>query len=172
VTKALKNPALLLVIALPALAVLASFASLAVTLAHPDSELPEQYHWEGFQLDRDFSRAERASALGIRAELHNFGGAGACEITLTMRGTAPQSVKLMLAHATQSSLDQRLTLARTSAPSEASRGKASYATLCRAIPSAHWRLELTDASETWSIRGSVRGSLQQAHLDAASAEDD
>jgi hypothetical protein len=170
--KVWKNPALLLTIGLPALAVLASFATLAVTLVHPDSELPEQYHWEGFQLDRDFSRAARASALGVRAELRNFGSAQPCEITLTLKGAAPESLDLMLAHATRPALDQRLRLPRTSATPEASRGRATYSTLCPAIPSAHWRLELTDPDATWSVRGSFRGSLQQVRLDAATTEDD
>ena len=164
-----KNPALMLTIALPALAVLASFATLAVTLANPDSELPEQYHWEGFQLDRDFSRAERASALGVRAELHNFGGAGACEITLTLQGSAPESLELMLAHATQPALDQRLNFTRASGPTQASRGRATYSALCRSIPQAHWRLELMDGDHTWSVRASVRGSLEAAQLGDSSA---
>ena len=62
-----KNPVLLLVIGLPLAAVLASFATLALTLEHRDTELPEQYHWEGFPLDRDFSRSEHATQLGVQA---------------------------------------------------------------------------------------------------------
>jgi hypothetical protein len=166
------NPALLVTVALPALAVIASFLTLAITLAHPDSELPEQYHWEGFQLDRDFSRAERASALGVRADLTHFSYGGACEITLTMNGAAPEVLELMLAHATRPALDQHLRLARTSPPEEARAGRASYATLCRTVAPAHWRLELMDGEHTWSVRESIRGSIEQARLDAANAEDD
>src|SRR5690242_13317222 len=56
-----RNPVLWLAWGLPVVAVVASVITLFITIRHPDGQLPEQYHWEGFQLDRDFSRAARAA---------------------------------------------------------------------------------------------------------------
>src|SRR6185369_12999205 len=75
-----RNPVLMLAWGLPAVAVLASVASLMLTLHSPESELPEQYHWEGFQLDRDFSQAARATELKVHATLSGFGASGQCEL--------------------------------------------------------------------------------------------
>jgi hypothetical protein len=168
----LRNPALLLAIALPAAAVVASFVTLGITLAHPDSQLPEQYHWEGFQLDRDFSRAERASALGVRATFRNISSSGVCEIELQTAGAPPERLELTLAHATLPRLDQHVQFHRVSTEADPHAGRATYAAQCVAMPDAHWRLELSDAAQSWSVRSSVRGSLARVQLDATTAEDD
>ena len=77
-----RNPVLTLAWGLPAVAVAASVASLVVALRTPESELPEQYHWEGFQLDRDFSQAARATELKVHATLSGFGASRRCELEL------------------------------------------------------------------------------------------
>src|SRR5689334_11574086 len=97
----IRNPVLILAWGLPAVAVAASFASLFLTLRAPEGELPEQYHWEGFQLDRDFSLAARATALDVRARLSGFSSGGQCELTLVTSGVAPQALTLLIAHATK-----------------------------------------------------------------------
>ncbi len=168
----LRNPVLILTFGLPLVAVLASFVTLGIVLAHPDSELPEQYHWEGFQLDRDFSRGERATALGVRAVTHDLGKAGPCQLELKISGAAPEALGLTVAHATNPALDRHVAFHRVSVEDEGKGASALYAGQCKATPEGHWRLELTDAAQTWSVRSSTRGSLEQVVLDAATAEDD
>jgi hypothetical protein len=161
----IKNPVLMLVIGLPAVAVLGSFASLAVTLAHEDTELPEQYHWEGFQLDRDFSRSEQAAQLGVRATLRNLAVTGQCAVELAVAGTPPEELRLTLAHATRADFDQRIVFHRVG------NGKV-YVGHCRAIPGGHWRIELSDGVQTWSVRDSTRAISQPVEIDARTADDD
>lgn len=161
----LRNPALMLAVGLPAVAVLGSFASLAVTLRHPDTELPEQYHWEGFQLDRDFSRSERAAALGIRATLKDVARNGECSIDLQIAGTPPQQLSLTLAHATVARLDRHINFLPEA-------GSSRYVGRCTAIPEGHWRLELTDAARSWSVRDSVRGLPDRLLVDTTSTDAD
>jgi uncharacterized protein len=160
-----KNPVLLLVIGLPLAAVLGSFASLAVTLAHQDTELPEQYHWEGFQLDRDFSRSAQAAQLGVTATLRGIAATGRCEIDLTIAGRPPDQLRLTLAHATRGDLDQHIELRRVA-------DRNSYVGSCKALPEGHWRIELTDAAQSWSIRDSTRDILQPVRIDATTADDE
>lgn len=159
-----RNPVLWITLALPAVTVVASFLTLGAALVHPDNELPEQYHWEGFRLDRDFARAERAAVLRVRASFEGLGTSGPCGVTLELQGTAPRSLSLRLTHGTQSSLDQSLLFHRVS--DEA--GRATFAGECQATPDGHWRAELSDAENGWSIRQNLRGALDHAVLAARS----
>jgi hypothetical protein len=173
----LLNPALTLVVAIPAVTVLAGLAMLAVATMHPEHELPEQYHWEGMKLERDFAHAERAAALGVRATLDASGVAGACSLTLSTAGAAPRTLALTLTHATLPEHDRRMELRRVhAAAAEAAAAaiggtgagavQALYSASCMPAPEGHWRLTLTDTEGRWSIRQSVRGSLSSVHIDA------
>jgi hypothetical protein len=163
------NPVLLLTIGLPAIAVLASFATLAVTLSHPESELPEQYHWEGFQLDRDFTRGEHAGNLQVHATVAGLDRGGQCVLNLAMRDTPPQTLRMTIAHATLPARDSSLTFDKIT---DVDAGEATYAARCSATDSGHWRVELSDAADTWSVRDSVHGTLSALSLDAGSASQD
>jgi uncharacterized protein len=151
------NPVLWIAVALPAIAIAASFLTLGVAVRHPDNELPEQYHWEGMKLDRDFERSARAATLGVRAELREFGRSGRCHLRLEIAGTAPPELQVRLIHATQPSLDRDVRLQRNAASS-------LYEGECHSMPQGHWRIELTDRNGDWSIRQNVRGSLNFARL--------
>lgn len=177
----IRNPVLMLAWGLPAVAVLASVASLMLTLRSPESELPEQYHWEGFQLDRDFSQAARATELKVHATLKGFSASGRCELALRVAGAAPESLELLVAHSTQPKLDQRvkftrvadgagdaqaLAAAREQDGARERRASARYSGACAPAPDSHWRIELVDAKGGWAVRQTVRGPLDGAALDA------
>lgn len=169
---AIRNPVLALAWGLPAIAVIASVLSLVMAVRSPESELPEQYHWEGFQLDRDFSQAARATALQVHAELSGFGASRRCELALRMAGAAPDSLELLVAHATQPQLDQRVTFTRETATLHASDARERYAGSCEPSPDAHWRLELVDKTHGWAVRRTIRGPLDGAALDAVAGENE
>jgi hypothetical protein len=158
---ALRNPVLWITCALPLVTVVASFFTLGAAIVHPDNELPEQYHWEGFRLDRDFARAELATALGVRAEFEGLGVAGPCRARLVLKGEVPESLSLTLTHATQPSLDQHVTFRRIDG-----RG-ALYIGECQTAPESHWRAELTAEGIGWSIRQNLLGPLAHAVVEAA-----
>jgi hypothetical protein len=165
---AIRNPVLALAWGLPAVAVVASVLSLLVAIRTPENELPEQYHWEGFQLDRDFSQAARATELKVHATLAGFGAGHRCELVLRMAGPAPGSLELFVAHSTQPHLDQRVTFAREAGGTRQGDPVVLYAGLCAPAPDSHWRLELIDAKNGWAVRQTVRGPLDGAVLDAVS----
>ena len=160
----LKNPVFLLAWGLPVVAVVASVATLFVTIRNPDGQLPEQYHWEGFQLDRDFSQAAKASELGVHARLTGFDAAGRCELQLRANATAPEALVLWIAHATLPALDQKVALVRS--------GNGTYSGVCREARDGHWRLELIDAANGWAVRQSVRGNLADVTLDAVAGQNE
>lgn len=162
----IRNPVLALAWGLPAVAVVASVLSLVVALRTPESELPEQYHWEGFQLDRDFSRAARATARQAHATLSGFGASRRCELTLRIAGAAPETLELLVAHATRPALDQKVTFTRESRGVTEGKTLERYSGSCEPASDSHWRLELVDAKNGWAMRQTVRGPLDGAVLDA------
>ena len=143
------NPVLWLVIALPALAVVASFWSLALALSRGDRELPASYHWEGGGLEADAARLGRAAALGLGAELRVDAATQRCSVTL--RGVSPAALRLDLTHPTAQESDRHVLL-------QGSGGQ--YSASCAALPGAHWWIQLSDASGSWLLRARTSGALQ------------
>jgi hypothetical protein len=164
----LRNPTFVLAWTLPAVAVLASVLTIMVTMRNPDSELPEQYHWEGFQLDRDFSRAAKAAELRVRANLAGLGTSGECELRLRMEDTHPGQLVLRLAHSTKPDLDRQIAFKRVPTAPGWNDASSLYRGQCTDLPEGHWRLELVDSANGWAIRQSIRGSLTNVTLDAVS----
>ncbi|MFO7276759.1 MAG: FixH family protein [Pseudomonadota bacterium] len=151
------SPALIVAVAIPTVAVVASLATVALALAHGDRELPAEYHWEGFRLDRDFARFERAFELDVRGTLEI--DAGQCRLALEQRGSPSQSIELHLAHATLPKLDRRVTLQRVGSHYEAA---------CDPVPAGSWWVEISDPEGEWAVRQHVWGSLAQADIAARS----
>jgi hypothetical protein len=127
--------------------------------------LPEQYHWEGFQLDRDFSRAARAAELKVRASITGLDRSGPCELRLRMEGVAPEELLLMLAHGTRAELDRRISFRRIPAAPGWSDGSVLYRGVCTGLPEGHWRVELADSVNAWAIRKSIPTSSGVLTLD-------
>jgi hypothetical protein len=152
------NWVLFLTIALPAVAVIASFTSLALVLHGQDSELPEQFHWEGARLESDYLHAAAASALQVRARLSVNSAEHLCRLSFASDGQPPPTLVLTLTHATLSRLDQRVTLQRTA--------DGGYEGACEVPPAAHWQIELSDAPRSWSVREVAGGSLDALAIDA------
>lgn len=169
---AIRNPVLMLAWGLPAVAVVASVLSLIAALRTPESELPEQYHWEGFQLDRDFSQAARATELKVHATLTGFGACRRCELALKVAGAAPDKLELLIAHATRPALDQRVMFARNASGANPGAAVERYVGACEPAPDAHWRVELVDKANGWAMRQTIHGPLDGAALDAIAGDNE
>lgn len=102
------NLALIATVAIPLMAIVASLFTVGLAVVSGDRELPEQYHWEGFKLDRDFARFERAVALNVQGTLSVLPDEKLCRMHLTLNGTPPEHLNVALVHATIPSLDQHL----------------------------------------------------------------
>jgi hypothetical protein len=151
------NGALLLTVGLPVLAIAFSVGASVVAFTRGDTALPEQYHWEGMQLDRDFADAQRASELDVRARLQLRAAGSACRLTLQLDAPLPEALQLNLVHATRRDLDRQVRLSRV--------GQV-YEGQCGPAPDGHWHVELADARREWLVREDVSGSLNGARLSA------
>jgi hypothetical protein len=142
------NYALWLLWILPATAVLASFASLYLALHGGDIPLPAAYHWEGQALSGDEARQDRAKSLGVAALLQFDMTAGQCHVKL--QGDAPAQLRMDLAHPTLAGADQHWLLDRDAT---------GYHTACKALPKAHWWVQISDPAGTWQLRSRVKGDF-------------
>jgi uncharacterized protein len=153
-----KNPVFWLIWFLPAAAVVASFATLAIAMSGADRPLPATYHWEGEGLDKDFERARRAVELGVAATLSVGAPRGEC--VLELRGRAPDSafVRLLLTHAEDAELDRQVLLRRSR--------EGEYRAACELLPASRWRIALDDEAAGWTVRSQIDGSLDSVELRA------
>lgn len=163
----LRNPVLMLTFALPLIAVIAGVATLMIAVERGDSSLPEQYHSEGLQVDQDFKRAKHAAERQVTALIKNLGSGAACTVELRAQGVLPDSLRVSLTHGSEPARDQHVVFLRVASPHPSEVDSATYLARCNAIPSGHWRLELADSMNTWSIRRNLSGPLDVVALSAA-----
>jgi hypothetical protein len=151
------NSGLLVTIGLPLFAIIASVGVAVIAFTRGDPTLPDEYHWEGMSLDRDFADAHRASELNVRATLRMLSPTGVCQVALNLGSVPPAALTLNLVHATHPDLDRHVRLSRVNS---------TYEGYCGALPSGHWHLELSDTGGSWSVRGDVSGALDGSSLSA------
>jgi uncharacterized protein len=154
------NPVFWLMWLLPASAVVAGLATLAIALRGADRALPVEYHWEGERLDADFSRARQAVALGVEITLGIE--AGQCRALVSHLPLEPAALNLLLTHGVDAGLDRRVRLTRVAAN--------DYRAACAPLDTGKWRVALADDSAKWAVRGTVDGPLAGLVLRARSPE--
>lgn len=136
-----RNPALWLVIGVPTVAVIASLVTVTLAYRGADAPLPARYHWEGAQLGADQARLDAAARQDIAMDFRFDATAGQCRIVL--RGAAPPTLQLDLAHATLAGFDQHVTLQRVGAV---------YVGACAPLTAGRWWLQLADPGGAWLLR--------------------
>jgi hypothetical protein len=154
------NGAVILIIALPAFAVLASVGTAVIAMTRGDPPLPGQYHWEGDRLDHDFADAHRAAALGLEAALDLTPAQGSCRLSLRLTSALPTAVLLDAVHASRPELDRQMRFVRDG-------DSDNYTASCAALPPGSWHLELKSTTGDWSYRQDWPGSGGRVTLSSA-----
>lgn len=104
-----KEPMIWLIAGLPAIAVVASFATYFIAADKPDALVNAGYHKEGMAPGKDTTREERAAALSIMGELAMVNGVARLKLSGRL-DAMPASLELLLLHPTQSGQDVRVQL--------------------------------------------------------------
>jgi uncharacterized protein len=99
-----------LLIAGPAIVVVASFVTFWIAASTDDGVIADDYYKRGLLVNRDLEREARAAALGISGMLR-VAPDGAATLELT-GGAAPATLRLLLAHPTRSGQDRAVVLTR------------------------------------------------------------
>lgn len=153
----LSNPAFVAMIGLPVFAIVASLGMTAAAYLRGDPELPQEFHWEGSQLDADFALARRARQLDVHARLQFVPASGTCRLSVRLGSELPGVLRLSLIHGSRPELDQYLRLL----------GHAGvYETPCRIPSAADWLVEVSDEPVTWRVRQRFSASLADVRLAA------
>ncbi|HEY2403244.1 MAG TPA: FixH family protein [Steroidobacteraceae bacterium] len=145
------NAAVILAIALPAFAVLASVGTAWIAVTKGDPPLPGQYHWEGERLDHDFADSHRAATLGLAATLDLQPSQGSCHLVLQLASSMPAEVTLAVTHASRPELDRQMRFVRDGISN-------NYTTICTSLPAGRWHLELKSPDDNWSYRQDWSGN--------------
>ena len=138
-----KEPWTWIVMAPPAAAVLAGFATIWIAAAGADGLVAEDYYKQGLGINKLIAREERARALGIAAGLDLKDG----HIRVRLENAAPEALFVQLAHRTRTGFDQRLRLARVAG---------AYEAVLPPLAPGGWRASIEDPKGEWRIVREVR----------------
>ena len=101
-----------LLMAGPAIVVVAGFATLWLAATTDDGVIADDYYKRGLLINRTLERTERGIALGVAADL-TIGADGSVRVTLDgSSGVAPAALTLKVAHPTRAGFDRTATLIR------------------------------------------------------------
>jgi hypothetical protein len=155
-----KEPWPWLVMAGPAIVVVASFITLWLAITRDDGLVAENYYNEGLAINRALERDARARSLGLSATAAFSRQGGGVLIAVMLdkpaaAARAPAALHLTLANATRAGLDRQLDLR----PSGPGRWQAAVGP----VPAGRWDLVL-DAPEGWRLVGEWDSVAQSATL--------
>jgi hypothetical protein len=128
-----------LLMAGPAVVLLAGVATTWIAFASADGLVAEDYYKQGLAINKRLAREETAQRLGISAAIRVERGA----IRIELRGAAPEALFVHLAHATRAGHDVRLRLVPL--PS------GGYGATLPAMPAGRWRAAVEDPRGAWRI---------------------
>lgn len=149
-----------LLMAGPAIVVVAGFVTLWLAISSNDGLVADDYYKRGLGINRTLERSERAAALGLVAVV-DIDAAGAAQVVLTSTvlgiDAAPAQVRLTLLHPTRAGADRRIDLSR--GPDGVYRGPAGV------LPPGRWRVGVETAE--WRLPTvEVEGALQAVRITA------
>jgi hypothetical protein len=143
-------------IALPAMAVCASFYTLYLALSAPEALVRDEYDRNGLEVTRRLGQDARARELGLEAHI-GFSPSGTVYVELSPLTPTPAGVRLQLIHPTAQSQDQVIDLrlvpdGRYRAALARPEGK-RYLQLEAGGPASEWRLRgVLDAGDAARAR--------------------
>lgn len=133
-----------LLMAGPAIVVVAGFVTLGFAIQSSDGLVADDYYKQGKAINQTLTRDKHAAELGYRARLAMTADGRVAIRFVTTSPTAP-TLRLTLHHPTRAGFDREILLARGS--------DGSYAAAMPPIDSARWSLTLDDEGRTWRLTG-------------------
>jgi len=133
-------------IAVPAVAVIASLVTLWIAVRTSDGLVVDDYYQEGKTIQKTIARSARAAELGLSADVTLRSDAISLQLSSRNEGALPESLVLTIAHPTRAGMDQVLTLRKR---------EGVYTTPIAPLPTGHWLLQLEDDSRSWRMTTTV-----------------
>ena len=136
-----------ILIAGPAIVVVAGFVTLWLAVRSAHGLVSEDYYKRGLAITRTLAQSERAVALELVAAVSV--SSGELSVRLSSKEAAAQAAATLLvqiSHPTRAGLDQNLLLQR--------QGE-RYVGAFRLPAAGHWLLQLEDEARTWRLLGNL-----------------
>lgn len=151
-----REPLMWLVVAVPLATVVAGFVTLFLAARGSDEVVRDDYRKAGLAVESEPGRDAAAAAAGAKARLQVDAGSGRLRATLVLQdGVIPDTLQLLLTHATRADLDRLVTLRRDGP---------SHVGLTERLPAGHWFVELGPPDRRWRLRGEFRGAVAELQL--------
>lgn len=134
-----------LLMAGPAIVVVAGFLTLGFAVQSFDGLVADDYYKQGKAINMTMQRDARAQQLGYRATITLSNADHAVRLAFADRAPGAAELRLGLNHPTRGGLDRELVLARN--------GDGSYVAALPALEPARWKIVLDDRSREWRLTG-------------------
>ncbi len=151
-----------LLIAGPAIVVVASLTTAWIAASTDDGVIADDYYKRGLMINKELDRTARAEAMGLGAVLH-VAPDGTARLEMSgLEATAPAAVKLTLVHPTRAGQDRAVTLARAA--------DGVYTGTLGMPMRGRWHV--TIETDTWRLSSATtNGELAEVRLGTARAVD-
>ena len=145
-----------LLMAGPALVVVAGIATAIIAVRTDDGVVADDYYKRGLEINAALERQHRAEALGIAATVWIDVARGRVRVTFTSRVPAPPPARLKLVHRTRAGGDRAVLLTQVSpgvfeGPTDA------------AVP-GEWLVQLQDERGSWRVDGEWKAGVESPTL--------
>ncbi|MFN7085713.1 MAG: FixH family protein [Burkholderiales bacterium] len=137
-----------LLMAGPALVVVASMVTLWLAITSDDGLVADDYYKRGLAINQELTRDRNAAAHGYRAVLGWDAATGRLRVTLEGKGPLPPTLQLRLLHPTRAGFDRQIPLAAL-APGV-------YEATVAAPGAGRWLVTMEDESRSWRLTGEWR----------------
>lgn len=148
-----------LLMAGPAIVVVAGFVTLGLAIQSSDGLVADDYYKQGNAINMTLTRDARAHELGYLARLE-MTMAGRVSLNFVTAAPTANTLRLTLHHPTRSGFDREILLAR------AADGRYTAAT--PPIDASRWSMTLEDDSHTWRLTGDWRAGQNSVELGGTS----
>jgi len=137
----------------PAVVIVAGFATLGLAISSDDGLVADDYYRRGLAINQTLLRGQAARDLGLSADVGISDDSG--RVTVTMHGGAglPDVLNLQLVHPTRAIADQKLELHRT--------GASTYTALLNGPVGGRRVVLIEDIERHWRLAGEAGGSGQR-----------
>lgn len=148
-----------LLMAGPAIVVVAGFITLALAIQSSDGLVADDYYKQGKAINMTLTRDARAQELGYQARLTLMVNG---RVTLNFSAAVPSAGKLRLNlhHPTRAGFDREMLLARAV--------DGSYSAVMPPIDASRWSMTLEDENRTWRLTGDWRAGESTVQLGGTS----
>ena len=144
-----------LLMAGPAIVVVAGFVTLSLAIQSSDGVVADDYYKQGNAINMTLGRDTRAHQLGYRAQL-SMTNEGRVSLNFVAASPGVNSLRLTLRHPTRSGFDREILLARGA--------DASYTAAMPPIDASRWSLTLEDEARTWRLTGDWKAGESNVNL--------